>query len=104
MSTVLNYYVLTPTSIVFISGIGSHAYGSWASKLDPWLMWPRHFLPKHLPTARVMAYGHRADIRGTGFGDLLDYSRNFSDSLKQARKGVSCLRYKFQLIQVLIFP
>ncbi|OBT38534.1 hypothetical protein VE00_11057 [Pseudogymnoascus sp. WSF 3629] len=77
-----------PTAdIVFISGIGSHAYGSWASKLDPWLMWPRHFLPKHLPTARVMAYGHRADIRGTGFGDLLDYSRNFSDALKQARKG-----------------
>ncbi|KFY14076.1 hypothetical protein V491_06163 [Pseudogymnoascus sp. VKM F-3775] len=76
-----------PTAdIVFMSGIGSHPYGSWTSKSDPWLMWPRHFLPKYLPTARVMVYGHGADIDGTSSGDLLDYSRNLSDALEQARK------------------
>ena len=72
-----------------MSGIGGNAYGSWASKLEPWLMWPRHFLPKHLPDARVMVFGHKADINGTGFGDLLDYSRSLSHALRQTRKEVS---------------
>lgn len=54
-------------------------------------MWPRHFLPKHFPTARVMVYGYKASLRGTGFGDLLDFRRSFGDALKQVRKNVSCL-------------
>ena len=78
-------------SIVFVSGIGSHAYGSWTSKSDPWRMWPRHFLPNNFPNARVMTYGHKAKLRGTGFGQLLDYGRSFGDALNQARKNVGCL-------------
>ena len=52
-------------------------------------MWPRHFLPKHFPNARVMTYGHKADIIGTGFGELLDYRRSLSDALMRTRKEVS---------------
>lgn len=87
------------SSIVFMSGIGSHAYGSWTSKSDPWRMWPRHFLPSKLPNARVMIYGHKASLRGTRFGELIDYRRSFSAALEQTRKKVCCLPFSFELVR-----
>lgn len=72
--------------IVLLSGIGSHAYGSWRSKSEPWHMWPRHFLRQDFPNARVMIYGYKAALAGVDFGHLLDHNPSFGHEFEQVRK------------------
>lgn len=49
-----------------------------------------------------MLYGHSSKLNGTGFGELLEYSRMFGNVLKQARKEVSCLSSILELNQVVL--
>ncbi|KAF7915832.1 uncharacterized protein EAE98_010912 [Botrytis deweyae] len=45
--------------IVFVPGLGSHPIGSFKGKNSVWI---REFLPKDLPSARILAYGYDTSI------------------------------------------
>lgn len=78
-----------PVSIVFIPGIGGHAYDSWANEARHRRMWPRHFLRHDFPNARAMVFGHGSALAGTDAAHVLDYARGLGNALKQARRDVS---------------
>ena len=45
-------------SIIAITGLDGHAYGSWRGKGNLGRMWLRDFLSKDLPNCRTMTYGY----------------------------------------------
>ncbi|KAJ6092418.1 hypothetical protein N7467_004387 [Penicillium canescens] len=52
--------------------------------------WPQHFLPKDLPTARIMTFGYDADIIGAlkvaGSNTLRDHGKTLAHELAVSRK------------------
>ena len=71
-------------SCVAISGLGSHAFGSWKDRHSPY-MWLRDALPEYLPNARVMIYGYDSKLVGShSFQNLGDVGSRFRASLKVA--------------------
>ena len=68
-------------SLVVISGLGSHAFGSWKDR-DSDHMWIRDALPEQLPGARVMLYGYDSTLaNSTSSQNLGDVASRFRESL-----------------------
>ena len=75
----LNFY-----SCVAISGLGSHAFGSWKDRHSPY-MWLKDAVPQYLPNARVLIYGYDSKLVGSrSFQNLSDVGSGFRASLKVA--------------------
>lgn len=67
---------------VVISGLGSHAFGSWKDR-DSDHMWLRDALPEESPGAHVMIYGYDSKLaKSTSFQNLGDVASRFRDSLQ----------------------
>jgi protein SERAC1 len=83
-------------SIIAISGLDGHAYGSWQGKGDLGQMWLRDFLGKDLPRCRTMIYGYNSKLSSRGVNTILDYGRELMGELKEIRdtKEVVCILYK----------
>ncbi len=75
-----------PSSIVAISGLGGHAFGSFKEK-DGEHMWLRDALPHHITSgssniARVMVYGYESSlVRSKSTQNLEDLATSFRASL-----------------------
>ena len=68
-------------SCVVISGLGSHAFGSWKDRHSDH-MWIRDALPEQLPGARVMLYGYDSTLaNSTSSQNLGDVASRFRESL-----------------------
>lgn len=62
---------------VVISGLGSHAFGSWKDR-DSDHMWLRDALPEESPGAHVMIYGYDSKLaKSTIFQNLGDVASRF---------------------------
>lgn len=74
-------------SVVAITGLGGHAFGSWRGKgaLKP--MWLRDFLAKDLKQCRILTFGYNSKVKGRGTSSLDDYSAEFLEELRQIRKS-----------------
>ena len=72
-------------SIVAITGLDGHAYGSWTGKHKLGKMWLRHFLCKDLPSCRTMIYGYNSKLSIHGTDTVIDYSRKLIEELKMVR-------------------
>ena len=72
-------------SIIAITGLDGHAYGSWTGKGNLRQMWLRHFFSKDLPRCRTMTYGYNSKLSSRGIGSLLDYGREFLGEVKKVR-------------------
>lgn len=72
-------------SIIALSGINSHAYGSWKAKQEPERMWLRDFLPQHFPDCRIMTYGYDASLKSKSVHTLFEFSRKFLQALVRLR-------------------
>ncbi|KAA8904868.1 hypothetical protein FN846DRAFT_907600 [Sphaerosporella brunnea] len=94
----MNFYGLTqmyPTpagkpiiaDIVAVTGINSHAYGSWKSKEGLEQMWLRDFLSKDFPNCRTMTFGYNADLKDQSVHRILDYCRRFLKDLEYIRQS-----------------
>src|ERR1700728_320432 len=81
-------------SIIAISGIDGHAYGSWRGKGNLGRMWLRDFLSKDMPRCRTMIYGYNAKLSSRGIDTILDYSRGFLEEIKNIRQGIE-VRYLY---------
>ncbi|KAK4068242.1 uncharacterized protein Triagg1_7485 [Trichoderma aggressivum f. europaeum] len=72
-------------SIIAITGLDGHAYGSWRGKGNLGRMWLRHFLSKDLPYCRTMTYGYNSKLSARGVDTIMDYSRGLMEALKKIR-------------------
>jgi hypothetical protein len=78
-------------SVVAITGLGGHAFGSWRSRaltdrpIDR-PMWLRDFLPDYFTNTRIMTYGYDSSLRYPNGANLSDYRRNFIECLRNARR------------------
>lgn len=69
--------------ILAISGLGSHAYGSYVHKLDGH-MWLSDSLNKDCPFARVVIYGYNSKLQGSeSFDDLDGLASSFQIALSR---------------------
>ena len=82
--TVFRRRITLNFSCIAISGLGSHAFGSWKHR-DSQYMWLRDCLPHQLPGARVLIYGYDTKLAGSqSFQNIADLASKFRASLKVA--------------------
>src|SRR5438874_749198 len=72
-------------SIIAITGLDGHAYGSWRGKGPLGRMWLRDFLSKDLPTCRTMIYGYNSKLSSQGIDTIMTYGLEFMERLKRVR-------------------
>ncbi len=72
-------------SIIAITGLDGHAYGSWRGKGNLGRMWLRDFLSKDLPCCRTMTYGYNSKLSSHGIDTIMDYGRELIEELKKVR-------------------
>lgn len=72
-------------SIIAVTGLAGHAFGSWKSKGRP-EMWLRDFLPESIPNARILTYGYDTKLPGSqSEASILELSRRLLESIKTTR-------------------
>ena len=74
-------------SVIAISGLDGHAYGSWRGRGNLGRMWLRDFLSKDLPHCRTMTYGYNSKLNSHGIDKIMDYGRGLMEELKKIRTG-----------------
>jgi protein SERAC1 len=75
----------THYSIIAITGLDGHAYGSWRGKGNLGRMWLRDFFSKDLPNCRTMIYGYNSKLLSHGIDTIMDYGREFLEGIKRIR-------------------
>ncbi|KAL7274139.1 hypothetical protein RUND412_002973 [Rhizina undulata] len=78
-------------SIVAVTGLGGHAYGSWRGKQTK-KMWLRDFLAQDLPNCRTMIYGYNTNLNSRGIHTLNDYKIGFLNEIAKIRKSEEEIR------------
>ena len=76
--------MLTCNSIIAVTGLDGHAYGSWASEEGMWL---RYALEDDMPRARVMIYGYNTKLAGGAGGTLETYAKRLLEELEIVRSS-----------------
>lgn len=72
-------------SIIAITGLDGHAYGSWRGKGELGRMWLRDFLSKDLPRCRTMTYGYNSKLLSQGIDTIMTYGLEFIEGLERVR-------------------
>jgi hypothetical protein len=75
-------------SIVAVTGLAGHAFGSWKSRTQDHQMWLRDFLPVDLRDAnvRILTFGYNSALRAsTSTSSLQDFSRQLLDGVNSVR-------------------
>ncbi|KAF5676145.1 hypothetical protein FHETE_2272 [Fusarium heterosporum] len=75
------------SSIIAITGLDGHAYGSWRGKGNLGRMWLRDFLSKDLPSCRTMIYGYNSKLSSHGIDTIMDYGLGLIEELKKIRNS-----------------
>jgi hypothetical protein len=82
-------------SIVAVTGLAGHAFGSWRSRTQDHQMWLRDFLPEDLRDAnvRILTFGYNSGLKdSTSTSSLQDFSRQLLDGVNSARTDVGKVR------------
>ncbi|OMP85203.1 hypothetical protein BK809_0003871 [Diplodia seriata] len=75
-------------SIIALSGLNGHAFGSFKQRGASSFMWLRDALPKDFPQARIFVYGCDSKlINSKSFQETPDLSLNFSNHMSNIRSG-----------------
>ncbi|KAA8908651.1 hypothetical protein FN846DRAFT_777136, partial [Sphaerosporella brunnea] len=72
-------------SIVAVTGLSGHAFGSWRSR-ETRRMWLHDFLPWDVPNVRVLTYGYNVDLTRTN-NFATEYLREFICELERTRNS-----------------
>lgn len=70
-------------SIIAVTGLGGHAYGSWSHSDER--MWLRDYLPKDAPNARILTYGYQSALQSDSISVLEDHTNKFVHKLVDMR-------------------
>jgi hypothetical protein len=69
-------------SIIAITGLDGHAYGSWRGKRNLGWMWLRDFLSKDLLSCRTMIYSYNSKLPSHGIDTIMNYGQGFWRGLR----------------------
>jgi protein SERAC1 len=72
-------------SIVAITSLDGHAYGSWRGKGNLGYMWLRNFLSKDLPHCQTIIYSYNSKLSSHSVNTIMDYRREFLEGIKRVR-------------------
>lgn len=73
-------------SLVAISGLNGHAFGSFKKSGDSY-MWLRDALPQDLPTTKITIFGHDTKLQGSqSFQNISDIGTTFQTALRGFRR------------------
>jgi hypothetical protein len=75
-------------SIIAVTGLAGHAFGSWKSRTQDHQMWLRDFLPVDLRDAdvRILTFGYNSGLKNsTSSSSLQDFSRQLLDGVNSVR-------------------
>lgn len=96
-----NFLGLTPlyssagdptVDIIAVTGLAGHAFGSWRSR-QTGQMWLRDWLPKAVPTARILTYGYDTTlIGGQSNASVLEFATRLLEAIKTVRSGSAAQR------------
>lgn len=76
-------------SIVAISGLNGHAYGSFKQRSGSF-MWLRDALPRDISCARVMIYGYDTClVNSESFQNISDLGMRLRKSIVDIRRGIN---------------
>lgn len=68
--------------MVAVSGLASHAFGSFKAPGNSQDNWLRDFLPDLIPDSRILLYGYDTDlVRSDGKESIMDLARKLLESL-----------------------
>lgn len=92
MSSFTDADCLILPSLIAITGLSGHAFGSWRSRVStvghpldrP--MWLCDFLPERFPRTRIMTYGYDSSLSQPSGYTFLDYVRDFEQCIMNARR------------------
>jgi hypothetical protein len=86
----------TILSIVAVTGLAGHAFGSWKSRTQD-QMWLRDFLPEDLrgTNIRVLTFGYDSTLKdSTSTSSIQEFSRQLLDSVHSVRADTDKVRMK----------
>ena len=90
-------------SIVFVHGLTGNRESTWTDKPTE-VFWPKDFLAKDLPKARISTFGYDADIiQGlsvAGNGTLRDHGKALAEDLAMRRKRTDTVRLSPTLFRI----
>ena len=91
--TLLEILLMNDVSIIAVTGLAGHGYGSWKERGGDF-MWLRDALPSDMPNARVMTFGYISRLQGSSsFAGINDYAKFLLAEVKAARKDpLVCVR------------
>lgn len=81
----------TPGSLVFVTGLAGHAFGSWKTP-GKHTMWVRDFLARDLDhdtpgKFRILTYGYDSTLSANNSNaGICEFSRGFLESIKNVRR------------------
>jgi len=87
--------LLTFGSIIAVTGLGGHAYGSWRSPVHG-DMWLRDFLPHAVPSARIFTFGYDSTLqKSSSMSSVIDFARRLLEHVHIARSGDKKVGYNY---------
>lgn len=73
-------------SIVAVTGLGGHAYGSWRYK-PTGKMWLQNFFKEDLQRIRTMTYGYNSNLSSASVHTIRDYYSGLLNDIKRSRSS-----------------
>ncbi|KAF8247189.1 hypothetical protein K440DRAFT_629762 [Wilcoxina mikolae CBS 423.85] len=73
--------------VIAVCGLSAHAFGSWKSPSQSYVMWLRDILPLDFPDFRVLAWGYESDLKDpTASRNITSFSRQLLMAILGARE------------------
>jgi hypothetical protein len=72
-------------SIIAITGMDAHGYGSWMSKSANSCMWLCDLLSQDMPNCRTLIYGYQSKLSSWNMNQLSEYGREFFTEIGKVR-------------------
>jgi hypothetical protein len=74
------------SSIVAVTGLGGHSWGSWRGRGEAGRMWLCDYLKEDLPHLRTMTYGYNSKLQAHNVDTILDYGLGFLEEIRKVRR------------------
>lgn len=86
------------SSIIAVTGLGGHAYGSWRSKEEPREMWLRDYFAERFPRCRTLIYGYNSRLENdNGFHEIEDYASGLLEAIAAVRRSYEVCVLEFRV-------
>ncbi|KAF8536942.1 hypothetical protein BDD12DRAFT_746625 [Trichophaea hybrida] len=73
--------------VIAVCGLSAHAFGSWKSPSQSYVMWLRDILPLDFPDFRVLAWGYESDLKDpTASRNITSFARQLLMAIHGARE------------------